>query len=236
MPRKEFVQNMFNDIAPSYDEFNHIMSLGVDKTWRRRALKKIFESREGADILDLACGTGDFSLDMARAAGEMGIACHVAGADISAGMLEVMGRKVAKAGFEEKISWLVADAERLPFPDNSFNCVTIAFGIRNFEHREEALKEILRVIRPGGKLLILELSIPGNPIVRFFYMPYFTKVMPFVGGLLSKNKEAYKYLPASVLAFPEKKEWVATMTECGYKEVSHKAFSLGLCRMYIGRK
>jgi len=236
MPRKEFVQKMFNDIAPSYDGFNHLMSLGVDKSWRRRALKIIFESHEDKDILDLACGTGDFSLDMARAAKRKGIICHVTGADISAGMLEVMERKVAMAGLQHSIFWSVADAENLPFPDNSFDCVTIAFGIRNFEHREKALKEILRVMRPDGKLVILELSMPGNPIVRFFYKPYFTKVMPFVGGLLSKNKEAYKYLPASVVAFPGKKEWMATMTECGFRNVSHKAFSLGLCRLYTGRK
>jgi len=235
-PKSENVRKMFDSIASDYDNLNHLLSLGVDKLWRARAMKSISDMDRNQRILDIACGTGDFSLDMARAAKRKGIICHVTGADISAGMLEVMERKVAMAGLQHSIFWSVADAENLPFPDNSFDCVTIAFGIRNFEHREKALKEILRVMRPDGKLVILELSMPGNPIVRFFYKPYFTKVMPFVGGLLSKNKEAYKYLPASVVAFPGKKEWMATMTECGFRNVSHKAFSLGLCRLYTGRK
>lgn len=232
-PKKENVEQMFDSIAKDYDRLNHIMSLDIDKTWRYRALRQIVEKGKKQEILDIACGTGDFSIAIARKS-DHGTMIH--GLDLSAGMLEVMRQKVEKLGLQDRITAQQGDCEKMGFADDSFDRVTIAFGIRNFEHREAALKEILRVLRPGGKLVILELSVPSNPVIRWFYKLYFTRILPLIGGGISGDKSAYNYLPASVLRFPGKKEWIATMQSCGYSKVLHKAFTLGICRMYVGEK
>ncbi|MBO4922497.1 MAG: bifunctional demethylmenaquinone methyltransferase/2-methoxy-6-polyprenyl-1,4-benzoquinol methylase UbiE [Bacteroidales bacterium] len=234
MPKKEKIQKMFDGIAGDYDRLNHIMSLGIDRSWRRRTIKEIV--RKGAapgaqEILDIACGTGDFSIAIARA---MAPGSRVTGLDLSEGMLAVMRAKLAAAGLEGRVACVQGDSEALPYADATFDCVTIAFGIRNFEHRETALREILRVLKPGGKLVILELSVPSNPVIRWFYKLYFTGLLPIIGGKISGDKAAYRYLPASVLNFPGRDEWMATMRACGYAGVRHKAFTLGICRMYIG--
>lgn len=245
MPKKEKIQQMFDGIAGDYDRLNHIMSLGIDRSWRRRAIKEIV--RKGAapgaggivghpaaqEILDIACGTGDFSIAIARA---MAPGSRVTGLDLSEGMLAVMRAKLAAAGLEDRVACVQGDSEALPYADATFDCVTIAFGIRNFEHRETALREILRVLKPGGKLVILELSVPSNPVIRWFYKLYFTGLLPVIGGKISGDKAAYRYLPASVLNFPGRDEWMATMRACGYAGVRHNAFTLGICRMYIGLK
>lgn len=232
-PKKENVEQMFDSIAKDYDRLNHIMSLDIDRTWRRRALKQIVEKGKKQEILDIACGTGDFSIAIARKS-DHGTMIH--GLDLSAGMLEVMRQKVAKLGLQDRITAEQGDCEKMDFADDSFDRVTIAFGIRNFEHREAALREILRVLRPGGKLVILELSVPANPIIRWCYNLYFTRILPLIGGKISGDQAAYNYLPASVLKFPGKKEWMATMASCGYSKVQHKAFTFGICRMYVGQK
>ncbi len=157
---------MFDGIAPDYDRLNHLMSLGVDRAWRRRALREIVDTRQPQRILDIACGTGDFSLAIARRTHTDSL---ITGLDLSEGMLTVMREKVEKAGLSERISCLQGDSESMPFQDGSFDVVTIAFGIRNFEHREAALREILRVLRPGGRLVILELSVPENKLLRWAY-------------------------------------------------------------------
>lgn len=151
-------------------------------------------------------------------------------------MLEVMRGKVSRSGLSERISMKQGNAESLDFGDCSFDRATIAFGIRNFENREKALREILRVLKPGGRLVILELGVPSNTLLRWPYCLYFTKILPAVGGAVSGDKAAYNYLPASVLKFPGKEEWMQTMSECGFCNVSHKAFTFGICRMYIGEK
>ncbi|MBO6044432.1 MAG: ubiquinone/menaquinone biosynthesis methyltransferase, partial [Bacteroidales bacterium] len=161
---------------------------------------------------------------------------RVTGLDLSEGMLAVMRSKLAAAGLEGRVVCTQGDSEALPYAGGSFDCVTIAFGIRNFEHRETALREILRVLKPGGKLVILELSVPSNPVIRWCYNLYFTRILPLIGGKVSGDKAAYRYLPASVLNFPAKDEWMATMRACGYDGVRHKAFTLGICRMYVGLK
>lgn len=232
-PKKEKIERMFNSIAPEYDKLNHIMSLNFDKGWRRRALKKIVQKDENLNILDIACGTGDFSIAIAEHSGE---ATKILGLDISEGMLEVMKRKLSEKGLENRVNTMVGDSESLPFDDGTFDRVTIAFGIRNFEHREKALKEILRVLKPDGRLIILELSIPSNAIARWAFKIYFTRFVPLIGGKISGDQSAYNYLPASVIKFPGKKEWMATMTSCGYANVTHKAFTFGICRMYTGEK
>lgn len=227
---------MFDSIAPEYDAFNHITSLNIDRSWRRRALKRIVVHGKRQEIMDLACGTGDFSIAIAKAMDDGG---HVTGVDLSEGMLTIMRGKVTTEGLDDKIIIRTGEGENLTFDDNSFDAVTIAFGIRNFENRTQSLHEILRVLKPGGCLLILELSEPSNPVFRTFYNFYFTKIMPLIGKRLSGGTEgadAYKYLPASVLMFPKKEEWMATMRSCGFTDVAHKAFSLGICRMYTGLK
>jgi len=244
MPSTDKIQSLFDSIAKDYDRLNHLLSLGIDKTWRSRALKHIVgpeQANVGSEqghhkkrqILDLACGTGDFSIAIARKAGP---GTHITGLDLSEGMLRVMAQKVASKGLTDRISTEQGNSEHMRFDDCSFDVATIAFGIRNFEHREAALREILRVLKPSGRLVILELSVPSNPVLRWGYNLYFTKLLPLIGGCISGDRAAYRYLPASVLKFPGKTEWMATMQRCGYTNVSHKAFTLGICRMYIGEK
>ena len=274
---------MFDSIAGDYDALNHILSLDVDKIWRKKALKQIVDAPAPVQVLDLACGTGDFSIAIAKAlsrshkrvgtpieahakasvkapveapakapveaqvtstgfvTGDSGRSDlmtkgHVTGVDLSEGMLAVMREKVGKAGLTEMISIEEGDGENLRFPDNTFDRVTIAFGIRNFEDRPIGLREMLRVLKPGGRLVILELSRPENKVIRWFYDLYFLHILPKIGGKVSGDKAAYAYLPASVAAFPGKKAFMATMREAGFRTVTHKAFTLGICRMYTGEK
>lgn len=223
---------MFDSIAGDYDALNHILSLDVDKIWRKKALKQIVDAPAPVQVLDLACGTGDFSIAIAKAL----TGGHVTGVDLSEGMLAVMREKVDKAELNGMISIEEGDGENLRFPDNTFDRVTIAFGIRNFEDRPKGLREMLRVLKPGGRLVILELSRPENKVIRWFYDLYFLHILPKIGGKVSGDKAAYAYLPASVAAFPGKKEFTATMREAGFRTVTHKAFTLGICRMYTGEK
>ena len=223
---------MFDSIAGDYDALNHILSLDVDKIWRKKALKQIVDAPAPVQVLDLACGTGDFSIAIAKAL----TGGHVTGVDLSEGMLAVMREKVDKAELNGMISIEEGDGENLRFPDNTFDRVTIAFGIRNFEDRPKGLREMLRVLKHGGRLVILELSRPENKIIRWFYDLYFLHILPKIGGKVSGDKAAYAYLPASVAAFPGKKEFTATMREAGFRTVTHKAFTLGICRMYTGEK
>jgi len=232
-PKAENVEKMFDNIARDYDGLNHLLSLNVDKSWRRRALRRFLTPQHPQSILDVACGTGDFSIEIARHAHPQ---TGVQGIDLSEGMLAVMREKVRRSGLDGRIRSEKGDCEQLSFGRDSFDAVTIGFGIRNFEHREFALKEILRVLKPGGRLVILELSIPELPLVRALYKLYFTRILPWIGGKISGDMASYRYLPASVLNFPPKKEWMRTMRDCGFANVRHKAFSLGICRMYIGEK
>ena len=232
MPKKERIQEMFDGIAPSYDRLNHMMSLNVDKLWRRHALKEIVDGTPQL-ILDVACGTGDSTISIARAAAA---GSHVTGVDISEGMMALVMEKAAREGVHDRIRLQVADGENLPFPEASFHRVTCAFGIRNFEHKEKGLEEFLRVLKPGGKAVILELSVPQNRLVRWFYDLYFMHILPWIGGLVSGDKSAYRYLPASVHAFPAPAAFCAMMQAAGFRRVRHKAFTLGLCRMYVGEK
>lgn len=232
-PKTENIRSLFNSIAKDYDKLNHILSLGVDKTWRRRALKYITDGEPGKQVLDIACGTGDFSIEIAKHSDH---GTCITGLDLSEGMLDVMDRKVQEAGLGGRIATEQGNSEQMRFADDSFDRVTIAFGIRNFEHREIALEEIRRVLKPGGKLVILELSVPSNPVLKWLYCLYFTRILPWIGGVISGDRAAYNYLPASVLKFPGKAEWMATMSSCGYHGLVHKAYTFGLCRLYVGEK
>ena len=258
-PEADKIERLFDSISGDYDKLNHLLSLGIDRTWRKRALSEILPTPAGwmgaasagaespYTVLDVACGTGDFSLEIARRCVRQGLHCAITGLDLSEGMLAVMRDKVARAGYAEggsrseagggarvTISALQGNSEAMPFADGTFDCVTIAFGIRNFEHREQALREILRVLKPGGRLVILELSVPATPVLRGLYNIYFTHILPLIGGWISGDKAAYRYLPASVLKFPGKEEWMGIMRSCGYADVRHKAYTLGICRQYVG--
>ena len=232
MPKKEKVQQMFDNIAPTYDKLNHIMSLNVDKLWRRHALKEIVDGTPQR-ILDVACGTGDSTISIARAAA---VGTKVTGADISEGMMALVTEKAEKAGVLDRIDLQVADGEALPYEEGTFDRVTCAFGIRNFEHKEKGLEEFRRVLRPGGRAVILELSVPQNKVLRWAYDLYFLHILPWVGGKVSGDKAAYKYLPASVHNFPAPKEFCRMMEEAGFRSVRFRTFTFGLCRMFTGER
>ena len=230
MPKKEKVREMFDNIAPSYDRLNHVLSMNVDRLWRRHALKEIVDGT-AQRILDVACGTGDSTVSIARAAGE---GSAVTGVDISEGMMALVQGKAEKAGVAGRIGLAVADGEALPYADGTFDRVTCAFGIRNFENKEKGLSEFLRVLKPGGKAVILELSVPRNRVVRWAYDLYFTRLLPRIGGAVSGDKAAYRYLPASVHRFPAPQEFCRMMELAGFTGVRCRTFTGGLCRMFVG--
>ena len=232
MPKKEKVQEMFDHIAPTYDKLNHVLSMNVDKLWRRHALREIVDG-SAQRILDVACGTGDSTISIAKAAGE---GSEVTGVDISEGMMALVEGKAAKAGVGERIRLQVADGEDLPYESSSFDRVACAFGIRNFEHKEKGLSEFRRVLKPGGKAVILELSVPRNRVVRWAYDLYFTRLLPCIGGAVSGDKAAYRYLPASVHRFPAPQAFCRMMEDAGFRAVRCRTFTCGLCRMFIGER
>ena len=232
MPKKEKVREMFDHIAPTYDTLNHVLSMNVDRRWRRHALKEIVDG-SAQRILDVACGTGDSTVSIAKAAGE---GSTVTGVDISEGMMALVRGKAEKAGVAERIGLEVADGEALPYADGTFDRVTCAFGIRNFEHKEKGLSEFLRVLKPGGKAVILELSVPQNRVVRWAYDLYFTHLLPAIGGAVSGDKAAYRYLPASVHRFPAPQDFCRMMEDAGFTAVRCRTFTFGLCRMFVGER
>ena len=232
MPKKENIEKMFDAVAPTYDSLNHIMSLGVDRAWRRKAVREIIGG--GAkDVLDVACGTGDSAIAIAKALPEGGT---VTGIDISDGMMALVADKAASAGVGDKITLRKEDGEATSFDDGSFDCVTCSFGIRNFEHKDKGLKEFRRVLRDGGSVVILELSVPQNRILRWFYDIYFLHILPWIGGAVSGEKAAYRYLPASVHNFPAPEAFCKMLSEAGFSSVRCRTLSLGLCRLFVGRK
>ena len=231
MAKKEGVKKMFDNIAPDYDKLNHILSLNIDKNWRKKAVRELADEARPLNVLDVACGTGDFTIEIARKVPQ---GSTVVGVDISDGMIVVGLEKLAKLGIDAALE--VADCEALPYEDNTFDRISVGFGVRNFEHLELGLSEMYRVLSPGGKLVILELSVPSNAFIRWCYKLYFLKILPFIGGLVSGNRSAYEYLPASVLRFPTPDKFMSIMKSAGFDVVEHRALTLGVCRMYIGKK
>lgn len=229
MPKKEAVEKMFDSIAPEYDALNHILSLNIDKIWRRRAVQKLLPKDADFHILDVACGTGDFSIAVARRSKK----ARITGIDLSDGMLAGGREKVARLGLDDRIELRKGDCEALEFADDSFDGVCVGFGVRNFEHLEQGLREMRRVLRPGGRLVILELSVPQNRLLLALYKLYFLKILPLVGGKVSGDKAAYRYLPASVLNFPLPERFKAILSSCGFASVSHTPLTFGICRMYV---
>ncbi len=231
MAKKAFVASMFDNIAPTYDKLNHILSLNIDKLWRIDAIDRLAKTQPKV-VLDEACGTGDFSILIAKKCAE----AKVIGVDISEGMMEIGRQKVAAEGLANRITMHVDDATQLQIDDNSVDAITVAFGVRNYEQLQKGLDEMCRVIRPGGHTFILELSVPQNKILLWGYKLYFLHILPWVGGLISGNKEAYKYLPASVLNFPKPDAFLQMMQQAGFSETKQIAYTFGLCRLFIGKK
>ena len=232
---KEQIASMFNDIAPTYDKLNHILSLNVDKSWRRKAVKRLKKSLGDISkpkILDLACGTADSTIQIAKIIEH----AEVLGLDISEKMLKIGEEKVEKLGLSDRIEFHNCCAENIDFQDDSFDAAFVAFGVRNFSNRVKGLSELLRVLKPGSSLFVLELSEPQNVIVRWFYNLYFRYILPLVGKRVSGNAEAYRYLQQSVEKFPMPKEFIKLLQDIGYQDVKHKAYSCGLCRLYQAKK
>lgn len=231
MAKKENIRSLFDNIAPDYDKLNHILSLNIDKGWRKKAVREIADVQQRLQVLDVACGTGDFTIEIARNVAE---GSKIIGIDLSEGMMKVGREKIAASGVDALLEY--GDCEALDYPENNFDRISVGFGVRNFEHLGLGLKEMCRVLKPGGKLVILELSVPSNPIVRWCYKLYFLNILPMIGGMVSGNRGAYEYLPASVLNFPAPDKFIPMMREAGFSEVRHRALTLGVCRMYVGIK
>lgn len=230
MAKKEVVKEIFNDIAPRYDLLNHLLSMNIDKGWRRKAMRHMGEKEKG-HLLDVACGTGDFSI----AAYKAGVQ-HITGIDISANMVEIGRKKVHEMGLDDRITLQTGDSEQMDFEEGTFDVVTVAFGVRNFEHLEVGLKEMQRVLRPGGKVIILEFSMPEHFPMKQLYRFYFRHILPYVGGWISGNKAAYTYLPESVMKFPQGKVFLGIMRDCGFSDVLQQKLSFGIASLYIGIK
>lgn len=227
--KKEQVAEMFNNIAFRYDFLNSLLSLGIHKGWRRKAVN-VFKNKKPRFILDVASGTGDFAIECLKANPE-----KVTGVDISSGMLEIGKQKIRKLHLENKIELQLADAEHLPFSDSYFDAITVGFGVRNFENLEAGLKEMHRVLKPGGDLVIIEFSKPKG-LFSYFYKFYFSYVTPAIGKLFSKDHRAYSYLPESVEAFPYGQAFCDILTHCGYIQCKAQKLTFGVASIYIATK
>jgi demethylmenaquinone methyltransferase / 2-methoxy-6-polyprenyl-1,4-benzoquinol methylase len=229
--KKEQVAQMFDSIAFRYDFLNRFLSAGIDMRWRKKAIH-FLEDIQPKQVLDVATGTAD----MALLEVELLNPEKITGIDIAEKMLEIGRQKIDKQGLSGKITLQKGDSETINFPDNSFDAVTVAFGVRNFENLEKGLSEIRRVLKPGGKLVVLEFSKPHKKAFRIFYNIYMKIVAPRFGKMFSKNKEAYSYLNNSIQAFPEGEAFINILNQLGYSHTSCKTLSLGICTIYCGSR
>lgn len=225
------IRRMFDSIARHYDLLNHTLSMGFDKGWRRKGVSylKLFAPKT---ILDIATGTGDLAILMCRKLHPE----KVVGADISEGMMDVGRKKVADLELSDKISFDQQDCLRLTYNDETFDAVTAAFGVRNFENTEKGIAEMYRILKPGGHIMILELSSPVTFPMKQLYNIYSHTVIPFIGRCLSRQKEAYSYLPESIKVVPQGKVMTDLLTHCGFKQARFKTFTFGICSLYTGTK
>lgn len=230
--KKQQVEKMFDNIAPYYDFLNHFLSLGIDKIWRKKAIS-ILQEDAPKYILDVATGTADVALETVKRVPEVD---KIIGIDISNEMLEVGRQKIKKRQLTETIELQQGDSENLPFEDNTFDAITVAFGVRNFEHLEKGLQEMNRVLKPNGKLVVLEFSKPRIFPFRQLFNAYFKYLLPTIGKIKSKDPRAYQYLYESVQVFPDGKDFVRILEKTGYKSNQWKSLSLGICAIYTGRK
>jgi len=226
--KKEEVAEMFNNISGKYDFLNHFLSMGIDHIWRRKAVNQLKEVRP-KKILDLATGTGDFALALLKLNPD-----QIIGMDISSGMLEVGKKKMIHKKVDHIISMQLGDSEDMPFEDDYFDGLTVGFGVRNYENLERGLSEMLRVLRPGGKAVILEFSKPKSFPIKQLFGFYSKRVIPVLGKTISKDSKAYEYLPESVAAFPEGEDFMNILKKVGYQKVSSKKVSGGIATIYMG--
>ncbi|MFT3739883.1 MAG: bifunctional demethylmenaquinone methyltransferase/2-methoxy-6-polyprenyl-1,4-benzoquinol methylase UbiE [Breznakibacter sp.] len=227
--KKDQVARMFNNIAPKYDFLNHFLSMGIDKLWRKRAIK-LLKSAKPQKVLDVATGTGDLAIALSKKLGT-----KVTGLDLSSEMLKVAERKIEKLD-NIVIELVQGDSENLPFSSDVFDAITVAFGVRNFEHLEKGLTEMMRVLKPGGRMVILEFSKPSAFPMKQLYNFYFKTILPFCGGLISKDKAAYTYLPESVNQFPEGKAFTSILEGIGMVSIKEYRQTFGIATIYFSEK
>lgn len=228
--KKEEVATMFNNISKKYDFLNHFLSLGIDKLWRKKAVK-LLKDVQPKKIIDLATGTGDFAIASLALKPD-----EIVGVDISDGMLDMGRVKMKKKGVDNIIKMINGDSEDLPFEDGYFDALTVGFGVRNYENLEKGLAEMLRVLRPGGKAVILEFSKPKKFPIKQLFGFYSKYIIPFLGKTISKDDAAYAYLPESVEAFPEGQDFISILEKVGYKNLKATLVSGGIATIYSGMK
>lgn len=228
--KKEMVRRMFDDISPKYDFLNHFLSFGIDKGWRRKLVKMVTE-HQPASILDVATGTGDLAIALAKIPEVV-----ITGIDISGQMLAVGEKKISESGLSARIVFLQGDAEKIPFDDESFDAVTVAFGVRNFENLPEGIREMKRVLKPRGAMYILEFSHPGSFPMKQLYGIYSRFFIPVAGKLVSGNQDAYRYLPESVAAFPSGKDFLKVLENEGLQNFYQTILSAGIASIYYAEK
>nr|NNM90579.1 demethylmenaquinone methyltransferase [Bacilli bacterium] len=228
----EFVHDVFSHIAKQYDVMNSVLSFNQHKFWRRFAMGKM-KVFQGAQCLDVATGTGDWAISLAHTSGKSG---HVTGLDFCQEMLDVSYPKIAKHQVDQQVTMIQGDAMQLPFADNSFDFVTIGFGLRNMPDLRQVLREMQRVAKPGAKIVCLELSKPTFPPFKALYYAYFNHILPFVGKVVVRKSEPYRWLPQSLIAFPSRKELAQIFRETGLLQVEDYALTGGICALHIGTK
>ncbi len=223
------IRDMFDRIAPRYDLLNRLLSLGIDRRWRRFAVGQLTVPKDGM-VLDIATGTGDVALEIGR---QTDNSVKIVGSDFTQGMLVLGREKIAESPYRDRILLVNAPCESMPHPDGIFNGITIAFGIRNVVDRQKGLREMARVLKPGGRAVILEFATPRNKLFRAVYFFYFLKVLPWLGGLISQ-KSAYQYLPDSVLEFPDRSTFSKMMEEAGFEDVRVYDLTGGIAAVHVG--
>lgn len=229
--KTKLVEAMFNDIAPKYDFLNHFLSLGIDKVWRRKVIRKIVKDNP-TDVLDIATGTADLAIALAKKHPVV----KIIGVDLAENMLEVGRKKISKLNLTNRISLKQGDSLSLPFANDSFDTAMVAFGVRNYEDPVKGMEETLRVLRNNGKFYVLEFSMPRRfPMVQL-YRFYFKAILPLIGRMVSGHKQAYTYLPESVSAFPDGSDFILLMEKAGFKSCKYKKLSFGIATIYEGRK
>jgi demethylmenaquinone methyltransferase / 2-methoxy-6-polyprenyl-1,4-benzoquinol methylase len=228
--KKEQVAQMFDSIARRYDFLNHFLSAGIDRLWRKKAMRMVSVNKDPL-VLDIATGTADFAIEALSLNPS-----SVTGLDISREMLRIGREKILKKRLDHKITLLEGDSEKIPFAGNTFDLVTVAFGVRNFEDLEKGLSEMLRVLKPGGQMLILEFSRPHVFPVKQIYDFYFSVILPLLGKLISSDKSAYNYLPESVKSFPYGGKFANKMKDAGLQDIKVKPLTFGIATVYLGKK
>lgn len=229
--RKKESYKIFDDIAKTYDFLNHFLSMGIDIYWRNQFLKNL-PRKDKINALDLACGTGDVGLTLSKAANIQ----KITGLDLSRGMIEIGQAKILKKNLQNKIQLMIGDGTHLEMADASVDLVTISFGIRNFNHPQKSLEEIHRVLKKDGRVMIIEFSIPKNPFIKNFYFFYFRHLLPFIGNIVSKHRDAYTYLNQSVEDFPYGESFLKLMRNAGFQNPKATPLTFGIATLYIGDK